>query len=807
MTRLLDAHDARGGLPGLATPDRALREYVSGSGRGWALALLAIAVYLPALAGGFVWDDWIFVTEPLIRRWDGIVSIWFSPAELKGERHYWPLVYTSFWIEHKLWGFRAAGYHAVNLLLHAANVLLVWRLLLRLRVRGAWLAAAVFAVHPIHVESVAWIIERKDLLSGLFYLLTVHVWLRHVDAPTARRLSLCLCLFAAALLSKSIVVTLPAALLLLQWWRAGRVTWRDAGMLAPFFVLALGIATADLIFYRGRDEYFFDYSLIERALIAGRAVWVYVGQLAWPAELPVIYSRWAVHADDPMGWLALGALIGLLALLWGVRHRMGRGALAAVCFFLLTTSPVLGFVDFSFMRIAFVADRFVYLASISPIALAVGAAMRWPGRWRFGLWYAACVGLLGVLGTLTWSQAEVYRNDLSHARHAVAANPGHYFAQLRFAHQLVATGEDDQALAAARRAVRLAQGGGRGVNLGAAHRALGSALFVQDRPLEAERELRRALAAGRPRRHNDIRVQLAEALVRRGCHAAGLQAFDEVLADDPESDIAYIGKGRALLETGQWDLATEAFRRALPVVRDPTVEPAIHRLLGQTLHRLDRLDDAAAHLDRALEIYPHNVWTLLARAAVAAARPVGEGDPARWLDLARERSEAVVAREPDNALAHLALGTVLLRDGSYVAARDALNEALRLARSRGTTRQAHRVLGEVLEAQGNLAGAATQYRRALGFHALDAEALEGLARLHFQAGRYEEALPLYRRLVQVTPHVEAARWGLAETLQRVARDPEAAVVLEEDEGREPSGPGPEAPRCPRPRSAPVFANL
>ena len=805
MTRVLDVHGSLG-EPGLAAADRALWVYVSESGRGWALALLAIAVYLPALAGGFVWDDWIFVTEPLIRRWDGIVSIWFSPAELKGERHYWPLVYTSFWIEHKVWGFRAAGYHAVNLLLHAANVLLVWRLLLRLRVPGAWLAAAVFAVHPIHVESVAWIIERKDLLSGLFYLLTVHVWLRHVDAPTAGRLSLCLCLFAVALLSKSIAVTLPAALLLLQWWRTGRVTWRDAGMLAPFFALALGIAVADLIFYRGRDEYLFDYSLVERALIAGRAVWAYVGQLAWPAELPVIYARWEVAADDPMGWLALGALGGLLALLWGLRHRIGRGALVAVCFFLLTIAPVLGFVDFSFMRIAFVADRFAYLASIGPIALAVGAAMRWPGRWSRGLGSAACVGLVGVLATLTWWQAEVYKNDLSLARHTVAVNPDQYFAQLRLAHQLVAAGEGEQALAAARRAVRLAQGG-RGVDLRAVHRAVGSALLAQDRPLEAERELRRALASGPPGRHNDIRVQLAESLVRRGCHAAGLRAFDEVLEDDPASDIAYLGKGRALLEAGQWDLAAEAFRRALPVVRDPTAEPAIHRLLGQTLHKLDRLDDAAAHLDRALEIYPHNVWTLLARAAVAAARPVGEDDPARWLDLARERSEAVVAREPDNALAHLALGTVLLRDGAYVAARDALNEALRLARSPGTTRQAHRVLGEVLKAQGNLGEAATQYRRALGFHALDAEALEGLARLHFQAGRYKEALPLYRRLVQVTPHVEAARRGLAETLQRVAGDPEAAVVLKEDEGRELSGPGPESPRCPRHRSASASANL
>ena len=394
----------------LAPALRRLAEWAQASegrkGRG--LALLAVVVYLPACFGGFVSDDWIFVTEPLIRRLDGIVSIWLSPSAIGREDHYWPVVYTSFWLEHKLWGFNPVGYHAVNVALHALNSLLVWRLLCRLAVPGAWLIAAVFAVHPVHVESVAWIIERKDLLSTLLSLGAVHVWLRFGEAPGAGRYLLCLALFVGALLSKSVAVTLPAALLLLQWWRAGRVTWRDVACLVPFFAVAIGITLADLAFYRTQVDYHFDYSLVERTLIAARALWVYVWQLVWPAYLPVLYPRWEVRLGDPLGWLALAALVALVAVLWQARERVGRGPLAGVLFFALTLSPVLGFVDFGFMGFAFVADRFQYLASLGPLAVLVGGAVRGAARLRPRGRAGAVVAagaLLAVLGLLTWRQS------------------------------------------------------------------------------------------------------------------------------------------------------------------------------------------------------------------------------------------------------------------------------------------------------------------------------------------------------------------------------------------------------------------
>ena len=348
------------------------------------LALLVVVSYFPALQGGFVWDDVIFAEEPVIHSPGALRSIWFSPADIKNEGHYWPLVYTSFWLEHRLWGLQPAGYHAVNLFLHLLNCLLLWRLLRRLAVPGALLIAAVFAVHPLHVESVAWIIERKDLLSALFYLGAVLAWLRLVEAGRVGHYLLLALLFAAGLLSKSVVVTLPLALLIVQWWRGGRVTRLDLLRVAPLLVIGAAITAADLAFYRGREVLELGYTLAERMLIAGRALWFYAGKLVWPVELAVIYPLWEIDARSPAGWGYVVAAAGLALALWLLRERIGRGPLAGALYFALTLGPVLGFVDYGYMQFSFVADRFQYLAGIGVLAVLLGAAAHWVARLAAG---------------------------------------------------------------------------------------------------------------------------------------------------------------------------------------------------------------------------------------------------------------------------------------------------------------------------------------------------------------------------------------------------------------------------------------
>ena len=341
-----------------------------------ALCLLVLVSYLPAMLwGDFVWDDLMMTATPAVSEATGLRQIWFSPAEIKAEGHYWPLVYTLFWLQHKLWGFSPAGFHVVNVLLHLANTLLVWQLLRRLAVPGAWVAA-VFAVHPVHVESVAWVIELKDVLSGLLYLSAALAWVPFTEAPRAGRYLAPLALYAAGLLAKSVVVTLPTALLIQQWWQQGRVTATDLLRVAPFFVVRTATTAAGLAFNRSRGVGGYGYSLLERTLIAARAVWFYVGKIFWPVDVGLIYPHWEVRVGDPLAWAGLTAAGGLIATLWLLRHRIGRGPLVGVLFFGVTLSPTLGFVDFHFMLFSFVADRFRYLAGTRALAVVIGAATR-----------------------------------------------------------------------------------------------------------------------------------------------------------------------------------------------------------------------------------------------------------------------------------------------------------------------------------------------------------------------------------------------------------------------------------------------
>ncbi len=457
-----------------------------------ALGLLVVVSYLPAMLwGGFVWDDNLCIKTDPVREVSGLWQIWFSPGAIENETHYWPLVYTTFWLEHKLWGFDPAGYHIVNVLLHLANTLLLWHLLRRLVVPGAWIVAAVFAVHPLHVESVAWVIERKDVLSGLFYFAAVLMWMRFVEQPNSRRYAGSLALYATALLSKSIAVTLPVSLLICHWWKQGRVTSTDLLRLAPFFAVGLAITIGDLSFHRSVRTMSLDYSLIERTLIAARALWFYIGKLLWPTDLAVIYPRWDIRVTDPLAWGYLIAAVALMVALWHFRPRIGRGPLVGALFFAVTLSPALGFVGHGYMKYSFVADRFQYLAGIGVMAVVIGAVTHgvrcFPGLWQKGALGVAAVALV-ALGMLTWRQASIYRDEETFNRHIIALNPQARNAHRHLGNALYNQGRYEEALDAARVAVE------QRPDYFKTHNTLGEVLIALGRYEEAEKHLRRAIA-------------------------------------------------------------------------------------------------------------------------------------------------------------------------------------------------------------------------------------------------------------------------------------------------------------------------
>ena len=540
-----------------------------------ALGLLVIGCYFPAFFAGFVWDDEAFTEAAAVREVSGLWRIWSSPRAIENEGHYWPMVYTTFWLEHKLWGFAPAGYHAVNVALHLANTLLLWRLADRLAVPGAWFLAAVFAVHPLHVESVAWVIERKDLLSGLFYLAAFLAWVRFAEEPLTkgpftegprpergrlpwRRCLLALTLFVLAMLSKSIAVTLPAALLILHWWKQGRVTGADLFRLAPFFAVGLAIAVVDVSFYNVREPVSLGYSLVERLLIAAQALWFYAGKLVWPAGLAVIYPHWEVGATDPLAWGYVAAAVALAAALWLLRHRIGRGPLAGALFFAVTLSPVLGFVDYGYMQFSFVADRYQYLAGIGLTAVLAGAAAQGAGKLpeagRKGAMGTAGVVLI-VLGALTWRQAEIYRDEVTFFTHVVSHNPAARGAQGNLGNALLEAQRLEEALDAFRIAME------QDPNDVKARANAGAALIRMGRLGEAEERLRHTLEIDP---HHTIALQnLAESLRKQGRFEEALEYYRAAMETDAGNAMPHAGMGDALFRLGRYGESLRSFDRAL----------------------------------------------------------------------------------------------------------------------------------------------------------------------------------------------------------------------------------------------------
>ena len=429
---------------------------------GFVLVLATVVAYAPAFHAGFIWDDDLYVTNnPLLTAPDGLWRIWFS---LDAPSQYFPLTYTVFRVEHALWGSMAAGYHWINIVFHAVNALLVWRLLLRLGVPGAWLAAAIFALHPVQVESVAWITELKNLLSLFFILLALLAWLEFISDDSKsgwRWYFLALLGQALALAAKTTACTLPAALWLLLWLKHKPIRGKRLVQLVPFLAMSAGMGLLAMWwerYHQGTQGKLFALNFAERILVASHAFWFYLGKLVWPVNLVFSYPRWTLNASNPLayGWLAAG--LGLGAAICFFRRRLGRGPEVALLFFALTLSPVAGFVMLFTFLYSFVADHYQYVACLGPIALAAaglatvfGAADKKGLPLKFGL----CGALLLTLGTLTWRQCGMYANEETLWRTTIQRNPGSWLAHVNLGELLVRNGRVDEARAQWQQALKI----------------------------------------------------------------------------------------------------------------------------------------------------------------------------------------------------------------------------------------------------------------------------------------------------------------------------------------------------------------
>lgn len=594
---------------------------------GYALMVCAtVAAYLPALHGGMLWDDASHVTRPDLRTLHGLWRIWF---DLGATQQYYPLLHSAFWVEHALWGDAVLGYHLVNVLLHALSACLVVRIGKGLALPGAWLAGVIFALHPLCVEAVAWISEQKSVLSAVFYLGAALLYLNFDESRKRSRYFTALVLFVLALLSKTVTATLPAALLVVLWWRRGRLEWkRDVRPLV--FWLALGASAG--LFTAWVEKTYIGASLavtpVERVLLAGRALWFYCGKIVWPVHLTFFYPRWNI---DGSSWWQYLFPVGVVAVGMALWRR--RGALAAFLIFVGTLFPALGFFNVYPFRYSYVADHFAYLALV-PIVCGLARFPRQP-----------LMVLAGVLGLLTFQQAATYKNEETLYRATLERNPSARLAHNNLGNLLVASGRTVEGIEHIQSAIRLSS------DFWEAHLSLGNALLplpgrLDDAITEYQTAVR--LAPESERTHTN----LGNALLQAGRIAEAIPQLQTALRIQPENAEAHNDMGNAFSRlSGRLPDAIAEYEAALSA--NPEFAEA-HNNLGRSWAQAGRLTDAIAQFEIAIRIRPDS-WSAHNNLGNALSQM-----PNRLQDAIAAYQMALRIR-PDSATVHNNLGFALSR--------------------------------------------------------------------------------------------------------------------------------------------------
>ncbi len=574
---------------------------MSWSKRDWffclLLAVVTMLAYHPAWHGGVLWDDDAHIGGPELRTLDGLRRIWFVP---RTTQQYYPLLHTSYWLQQKLWGDSITGYHIVNLLLHIGCVVLVLRIVRFLRIPGAELAATIFALHPVNVETVAWIAERKNTLSGVFVLAATLWYLRFDENRSRRSYALALGLFLLGLLSKTAIVTLPLALLVIFWWKRGAISWRhDVVPLIPFFFFsaAAGLMTRWVeygnIGYRAR---MLDLSLLDRCLIAGRAFWFYLWKLLWPSNLMFVYPRWEISAAVPWQYIFPLAVLVLLGILWSLR-RWSRTPLAGVLVYMVLLLPSLGFANIYFFLYSFVADHWQYLACLGIITPCASGIVLLATRLKSGYaWLEPGVTLVigGVLFLLTWQQSRMYNNAETLYRTTIAHNPACWLAYDHLVDILYQANRIPEAMNLFKDELR--------IKPAVAHYSLGNALLRKGRTSEAIDQFTEALRINPD--YAEAHNNLGYALLVTGRTSAAIEQCKEALRIDPTYAHAHNNLGNALAQTGRASEAIDHYKQTLRM--NPNSADA-HSNLGAALAQRGRISEAIEELKAAVRINPNNI--------------------------------------------------------------------------------------------------------------------------------------------------------------------------------------------------------
>jgi len=777
--------------------------------RSLVIAAVGLATIWPALPGAFVWDDILIPEGRYVTAADGLWKFWTTSLQ----PDYWPVAYSTHWFEYRAFGDWAEGYRCVNIALHIANGLLVWRVLVMLRVPGAWWAALVFVAHPVTVEAVAWILQRKTLLSTFFGLGTFIAYLQFRAAPADWRkwcwYAAALVLFALGMLSKTAVVVLPLAMPACVWLLDRRVNLDDLRLLLPLLGIALGLGYVGWDFQHtnaiGRDIVR-DDSLVSRVALAGWSFWFYVYKALWPANLIFIYPRWPLGIQGPQTFVPLLALLALAGGLiyatvvrWPDRGSWCVAPLAALIWYGLNLVPVSGLVNIYFMRYSLVADHWQYLSLPALVALVVAGAITGAAKLsqRQSGWLTSVplAALVFVLAALSWNQAEIYADSDNKPlwRDTIAKNAAAWIAYNNLGTLLNQDGETasnaakraaaegrsdeanqlrsaaqqsfDDAVSQFRRALELYP------KYSDAEQNWGMNLLVQGRHTEAMQHFQHALDVSPPKTAERAKAHVYLGIVLRttGHADQALPHFAAAVAELPHYVQANEELGQALLAAGRPGEAEKPLKTALSV--NPNLVNSLVRL-GEVYYQMQRFDEAIGEFERALQIDDNQPDVHKNLAILLAMRRAYEPAIAHY--------RQALNRDPGNVPARLGLGVALAEMGRLSEAIVEYEKVLTLAPD---AIDAHTNLANALLLAGRPDDALAQYVETLQ---RDADFLP--ARLNYAAalldrGRWRDAAAQFRLVLDKEPTNQGAMqqlaWLLATAPDDAVRDPTKAVSLAE----------------------------
>ncbi len=537
-----------------------------------AIVIVTILAYRPALRGGFIWDDYTYIINgELNQNPNGLPRIWFSTDPVD----YFPVAYSLQWMEYRVWKLDPEPYHVVNLALHCAAVILLGLVLRRIAAPGAWIAAGLFAVHPVNVESVAWIYQQRTTLPLVFALLSTLAFLRFERTGRMIWQVASVAAFVFALLSKTSVVMFPFVLLGLCWWQRNAIRRADLLRVAPHFAAAVGLGLVTLWFQYHRaigTAVIREDNMIARLVTAAWAVWFYAYKAFVPLNLSFVYPRWVVHAASPLAWLPLVGLIAVFAVLWRFRQTWGRGALAAFGYFVITLLPMLGFLNIFFMKYSLVADHWQYVGLAGLLALpAAGLAILIARQRAVGT--VCVIGIIAGLAYLTSQQSKVYADETTVWKDTVQKNPGAWIAWNNMGADLIRDGAYEQARPLFEKTLELNPRFSKAINNLAV-------IEAQRGNLARAMELCQQAIALHDEGEADARLNVGRILFLQGRPQEAIASYHAALKIDNKFSLAYLNLAEALIQIGNKAEAAEALRTLLQFDRNNAEAAELLRTLG-----------------------------------------------------------------------------------------------------------------------------------------------------------------------------------------------------------------------------------